>query len=152
MKSFRFPLQAVLTVRLNQERKALEAFAWAQTEFEKVAARHRRIQSEIEEVFGVLRNVFQRAATSQELQQMQHGLRALQETERRCRVEVQKAQAALDVKSRALLEARQKREVLDKIHGKQLTGYRVHVARAEQKVADEFAILKSVGNMALKWR
>ena len=152
MKHFRFTLQAVLTVRLNQESKAMEAFASAQTECQRIGARYQRIQDEIEQVFGMRRTVLRKAANSEDLQQMQQGLRALQETERRCHVELQKAQANRDEKSRALLEARQQREVVEKIQQKQRTSFDAQVARAEQKAVDEFATLKSIGSLALKWR
>lgn len=152
MKHFRFSLQAVLTVRLNQESKALEAFASAQTECQRIGARYQRIQDEIEQVFGLRRTVFRKAASSENLQQMQQGLRALQETERRCLAELQEAQANRDEKSKVLLEARQKREVVEKIQQKQRASFDVQMVRAEQKAADEFATLKSIGSLASKWR
>ncbi len=152
MKPFRFPLQAVLTIRLNQENKALEMFARAQAELEKVLARSRRIEEEIEEVFRDRRTALRKVASSEDIQRMQQGLRALQETGRRVQVELQRAQAHRDEKSKVLLEAQQKREVVEKIEQKQRTVYSAHVARAEQKLLDDFATLKSIGNLALRWK
>ena len=48
MKPFRFSLQAVLTIRQNQERKALEAFALAQRAFAEAEARLQAIRNEID--------------------------------------------------------------------------------------------------------
>lgn len=130
----------------------MEAFALAQTECQRIAVRYQRIQDEIEQVFGLRRTVFRKTASSENLQQMQQGLRALQETERRCQVELQKARANRDEKSKVLLEARQKREVVEKIQQKQRSSFDVQMVRAEQKAADEFATLKFTGSLALKWR
>lgn len=152
MKPFQFSLQAVMTVRASEERKALEAFSLAQAQFEKIAAWHREIQKQIEDVFDSRREILRKAVSSQEVQIMQQGLRALQETLQRCRLEMQKAQVILTEKSRVLLEARQKREVIEKLREKQLASYLDRVAKAEQKTADDFATLKSIGNLALKWR
>ena len=152
MKSFRFPLQAVLTVRLNQENKAMEACAFAQAEFEKIAARFRRIQQEIDALFDCRRAALKATATSEDMQHMQQGLRALQETARLCQAELNKAQALLEEKSRELLHARQGREVVEKVHHRQFARHQIQAARLEQRTVDDLATLKSIGEFALKWR
>jgi flagellar export protein FliJ len=152
MKPFRFPLQAVKTVRVNHERKALEAFALAQAEYEKHAALRRAIEKEIDTVLTCRREMLAKTTSSEAIHVMQQGLRALHEALQRCQLELQKAQVVLEAKSKALLEARQKREVIDKLHDKQLAQHDAQVARDEQKTSDEFATLKSMGNLALKWR
>ncbi len=152
MKPFRFPLQAVLTVRANQENKALEAFVRAQADFEKIAARHREIQREIEAVLHSRRDVLSKTVTSDEVQRMQQGLRLLQEVLRRCQSEMERAQTILEEKSRTLLQARQKREVVEKLQEKQLAGHVAKAAKVEQKMVDDFATLKSIGKFALKWK
>ena len=152
MKSFRFPLQAVLTVRMNQENKALQAYAFAQAEFEKITARFRRIHQEIEDVFDCRRAALKATASSEDMQHMQQGLRALQETARLCQVELNKAQAMLEEKSRELLHARQGREVVEKVHQRQFARHQFQAARQEQRTVDDLATLKSIGEFALKWR
>ena len=152
MKPFRFTLQAVLTVRLHRETRALEAFAFAQAAFEKIAARFRQIQKEIEDALRCRRDALKSAASSEDVQQMQRGLRALQDTSQRCQVELEKAQSILEEKSRVLLEVRQEREVVEKVYQKQLARHRLQAARMEQKTLDDLTTLKSVGNFALKWR
>ncbi len=152
MNSFRFPLRAVLTVRLNQETIALAAFVSAQAGFEKIAARFRELQQEIEDAFAFRRNAFKSTASSEEVQQMQKGIRALHEAFRRCQAELHEAQASLEEKSRALLDAKQKREVVEKVQQKQLARHQLRAARVEQKTLDDLATLKSLGNLALKWK
>jgi flagellar export protein FliJ len=152
MKPFRFPLQAVLTVRMDRETKALEAFALAQAEFEKIVARFRQIQKEIEDVFDCRRAALKATANSEDVQQMQQGLRALQETSQRCKTQLERAQAILDEKSKSLLAARQEREIVEKVHQRQLARHRLQAARQEQRVLDDLATLKSIGDFALKWR
>ena len=152
MKTFRFPLQAVLTVRQNQENKALEAYAFAQAGFEKIAARFRRIHQEIEDLFDSRRAALKAIASSEDMQHMQQGMRALQETARLCQTELDKAQAMLEEKSRELLRARQGREVVEKVHQRQFARHQLQVARQEQRTVDDLATLKSIGEFALKWR
>lgn len=152
MKPFRFSLQAVLTVRLNQENKALEAFAFAQAEFEKISARFQKVQAEIEDVFARRRASFKTTANSLEIQQLLQGLRALQDASRKIQAELQNAKTIVEEKSRTLVGARQQREVVEKVQEKQLAIHRLQTARDEQKVLDELATLKSMGNLALKWR
>lgn len=152
MKPFRFPLQAVLTVRMDRETKALEAFALAQAEFERIATRFRQLQREIEDVFDRRRAALKTTANSEDVQQLQQGLKALQETSHRCQAELEKAQAILEKKSRTLLEARQEREIVEKVHQRQLARHQLHAARQEQRVLDDLATLKSIGDFALKWR
>ena len=152
MRPFRFSLQAVLTVRMNRESKALEAFAKAQAEFEAIAANFRLIQKEIDDSLGQRRDALKSSTSSEAVQQMQHGLRALKEAARRCQAELERTQAILDEKSRVLLEARREREVVDKVRQKQLARHQLQAGREEQKAHDELATLKSMGNLALKWR
>jgi len=152
MKAFRFPLQAVLTLRMDRETKALEAFAQAQSEFEKIAARFRQIQEEIEDVFDRRRATLKTTASSEDMQQLQQGLKALQETSRHCQAELEKAKAILEEKSRILLEARQQREIVEKVHQRQSARHQLQTARQEQRMLDDLATLKSIGDFALKWR
>lgn len=152
MRRFRFPLQAVLTIRENEEKKALEAFASAQSEVEKIAVRQRALRTAIDELFGCRREAFERTTSSEELQQMQNGLRSLQQNLQQCELELQKAQRVLAEKTRLLLEARQKREVVEKVYDKQLASYKLHAARAEQKVLDDLATMKPAGAIGLRWK
>lgn len=152
MKPFRFPLQAVLTLRLNQENKALENFAKALAVFEKVARQVRNLESEIDGVLGKRRDVLQRAAPAREVQQLQQVLRGLQQNLRAHQAELEKAKAVLDEKAQSLAATRQKREVVEKLEEKQMANYEARFARAEQKDLDEFATLKAVGTLALKWK
>jgi len=141
-----------MTVRMNAESKALEAFAQAQSEVQKILARQRAIQQEIDGGFHSRSDLLRKSVNSDEIQQLQHGIRVLQEAMRRCQVELQKAEAILQEKKRALLEARQKREIIDKLYEKQLANHNAQVAQAEQKDLDDFATMRSIGNLALKWK
>ena len=152
MKAFRFPLQAVLTIRLNQESKAQEAFVRAQTELQQLTARQREIRQAIEEAQGLRRDILKKSANCGNIQRLQQGLTALHGRMRQCEAELQKAQAVLDAKSRDLLEARQKREIVEKLYEKQFAQYQAAATRAEQKVLDDLATLKSIGSFALKWK
>lgn len=152
MRPFQFPLQAVHTVRLHEENRALEAFALAQANFQNAAARHRGIQQEIDDVFGTRRQVMKKSARSDQVQQLQQGLRALQSALKKAEDAMQKARNVMDEKSRVLMAARQKREIVDKLFQKQHAAYQAEVARGEQKTMDELATMKSMGGLAKNWR
>ncbi|MCF7762461.1 MAG: flagellar export protein FliJ [Verrucomicrobia bacterium] len=152
MKPFRFSLQAVLTIRQNQERKALEAFALAQRAFAEAEARLQAIRSEIDELHGARRDVFVRSVSSESLQVMQHGLRALQNRIPAAQEQVEKARGVAVRRSAELLEARKQREVVEKLYDKRRAAHAVDAGRAEQKALDEFASYKSAGGLAMKWQ
>lgn len=152
MKRFRFSLQAVLTIRANEEQKALEAFAHAQAEAERIAGQMRAVEKEINDLFGHRRDAFKRSTTSEELQQMQHGLLSLHIRLSQCQVAQQKAQEVLREKSSALLQARKKREVVEKVHDKQLAEFQAECARAEQKLLDDYAAMRPKGSAGLNWK
>jgi flagellar export protein FliJ len=152
MKPFRFTLKAVQTVRANTERKALEAFALAQAEVERIAARKRTIDGEIDVLLAARVDVLKRPASADDIQRMQQGVRALRFQQQQCAAEMQNAKTIVDLKSRALLDARQKREVVDKIHDKQRAKHHAHMAQIEQKTLDDFAVMQAAGRAALKWR
>jgi flagellar export protein FliJ len=152
MKRFRFPLQAVMTIRVNAEAKALEAFAQAQTEVQKIQLRQQAIQREIAGGFGTRTEWLHKSVSSEEIQKLQQGIRMLQEAMRRCQAELQKAQAVLEAKKKILLETRQQREIIDKLYDKQLANHNAQIAQTEQRLLDDFATMRSMGNVALKWK
>lgn len=152
MKPFRFSLQAVLTIRVNQERKALEAFALAQRALETAEARFQAIRNDIDELHGARRDVLRKMAVSENLQQMQHGLRALKERIIGAQAEVERERAVVADRSRALLDARKNREVIEKLYHKRRATHTIQTARTDQRALDDFATIKSVGGLAMKWR
>jgi flagellar export protein FliJ len=152
MKRFKFPLQAVLTVRSNEERKALEAFSKAQAEVERIVSRKDAAQRQIDELFAKRQEVLTRPATAQDIHRMQNSVKALQLQLQQCNIELEKARIVLAQTSRALLDARQKREVVDKVFEKQLANYKTHAAQLEQKLIDDIATMKGFGGAGLRWR
>ena len=141
-----------MTIRVNQERNALEAFAEAQRALETAEARLRSIRNEIDELHGTRRDALRKRATSESLHQMQHGLRALQEQIVQAQANVEKEQVVVNERSQALLGARKKREVVEKLYHKRHASHSAQVARAEQRALDDFATLQSVGGFAMKWQ
>jgi flagellar protein FliJ len=152
MKRFRFPLQAVMTVRAHAENKALEAFAQAQAEVQRILARQQAIQHEIDRNFGARTDLLTKSVPSGEIQRLQQGIRVLQDALRRCLAELQKAEAVQDEKKTVLLDARQKRQVIDKLYEKQLASHNAQALQAEQRALDDFATMRSDGNLALRWK
>jgi flagellar export protein FliJ len=152
MKQFRFPLQAVLTFRRGREDRALEAYARAQAEQRQIKQKCRDLEQEIELLHERRRQVWSGAASSEQIQQMQHGLRALQERWRHGQAELAKQQSVVDEKWKILLDERQKRESMDKLQEKQRASHQMEAARMDQHLADEIALLKSAHGSTAKWR
>lgn len=152
MKPFRFTLQAVHTVRANEEKKALEAFAHAQADVQKLLGIQQRLQTEIESLLADRSETLKRPASADAIQRMQIGVKALNFQLHQCNADLQKAVAISEEKSRLLLAARQKREVVDKLHNKQLARHTAHEAKIEQKTIDDFSAMKASGRASVKWR
>jgi flagellar protein FliJ len=152
MKKFRFPLQTVLTFRTNQEDRAREAYSLSQAELRKIMQNWQELEQEIELLFQRRRQVWSGGATSDQIQQMQQTLRALQEKLRHCQSELAKQQSVVDEKWKILLETRQKRESMEKLQEKQRAGHQLEAARMEQHLADEIALLKPVHGSTAKWK
>lgn len=152
MRAFHFPLQAVLTVRENQEHKALETLGHAQAFLHRTLRQQTEVRQTIEDAFNQRRSAQGRGAHSEEFQQLQQGVRALQRRQRECDTEVERAKKDVAVRSRELMEARKHREVIERVFEKQLARHRLETSRAEQKSLDELSALKSVGNLAFRWK
>ena len=152
MRAFHFPLQAVLTVRENQEHKALEAFGHAQAALHRLLRHQAEVRQTIEEAFDQRRSAHGRSTNSEEFQHLQQGVRALQRRQRECELEVEKSKKEVAARSRDVMEARKQREVIERVFEKQLARHRLETSRAEQKALDEVSALKSVGNLAFRWK
>ena len=152
MRAFHFPLQAVLTVRENQEHKALEALGHAQAQLHRLLLQQTAARKAIEDAFDQHRQAQGRHANSEDFQHLQQGLRVLQRRLRDCDAEVEKSRKEVAARSRHLMEARQHREVIERVFEKQLARHHLETSRAEQKALDELSALKSVGNLAFRWK
>jgi flagellar protein FliJ len=152
MKPFRFPLQAVLTVRANQEARAKEAYVRARADVETATLVCRALDEEIQTVGAGRLSPLNAPIRSEQIQQTQTGLRLLHEKLRARQAELQKLQSLLDEKWKLYLEARIKKEAVEKIRERQWAGHKIDLSREEQKNLDEIALLNTAGSLAFKWK
>lgn len=137
MKSFRFNLQSLLTLRQREERTAMERHAQA------LLARQSAVE-DLDAVGRELANVWLRCST-----ELMDGCRAgdvvrshqhcqRMEGERlRCQLAVAAAERATDLALHGLLAARQAREMVDQHRGHQRAEHDRALNREEQRFLDD---------------
>lgn len=143
MKRFHFTLQAVLTVRERQEQVAGERYAQALCA--RVAARERLTVAERECAAAAdrQREQAQAGATAGELFRAVAYARAADELRQRRAGELAAAERVTTQRLEEWLAARQKREAVERLRGRQLAQHARAVAASEQKMLDELATQRS---------
>ena len=143
MKPFQFSLNTVLDVRSNEERIASEAHAVAQEALEAILMQRRLVEQAIESNLSACRQAFDGQVKSGTIAQLQSALRELRAQLEMLEPEVQRLQEEADAKWQVLLQARQRREALDKLKEKQHAAHLKEGARTEQKAMDEMMVLRA---------
>ncbi len=141
-----------MTLRVNQEEHARELYSLARAELQRCVARQQAIVDDINGAFGRQRDLCGGSVRSEEIQQIRRGMVVLRERLRLAQIQVKKQQSAVDDRWRELAAARQKRELMEKLHDKGRAAHQLHSARAEQKALDDIATLNSSSKFALRWR
>ena len=142
MQPFQFSLNTVLDVRSNEEQIASEAYAVAQEALEAILMQRRLVEQAIESNLSACRQAFDGQVKSGTIAQLQSALRELRAQLEMLEPEVQRLQEEADVKWEVLLQARQRREALDKLKEKQHATHLKEGARTEQKAIDEMVLLR----------
>lgn len=139
MKSFRFSLQAVLTLRQRQERFALEAHAAALLARHQALERVRLAERELSAAWSELRRRQDTGCSAAELAQAS----AFSQSLSRRRDEVISALAlserGVNVSLKNLLEMRRQREIVDACHDKQKVAHQREMARQQNRLLDDLA-------------
>ena len=149
MKAFRFPLEALRTLRRRQEHVAIDRYAQASLArgqaMEKLAA----VQAELNAAWHDLRARLAAgcpAATAAQAHEFHRSLEKLRE-ERAAALGL--AERRLNAAMQAMLAARQQREVVDKCFDKQKSLHERAQLREEQKLVDDLAWRRA--NSILSW-
>ncbi len=150
MKPFKFKLNTVLEVRVNEETRAGEAHSEAKTFLEEVLVQQRAVEEAIESNLTACQQAFDGQASSGTLAHLQIALRELRGQLSELEPIIAERQELVGAKWKEFLAARQRREGLEKIRDKQQAEFELGTARAEQKDIDEMVLLREVGGFAQK--
>lgn len=139
MKAFRFPLQAILTLRQQREQEAQRHYARklqaVETAQRNLAATRRELQHLAEEHQLRLRQ----GAQSHDLRRLDLYRHVLNDRLTRLQQELATARKAAERAWLALVQATQNRQALDQYRHKLRRAYDYALARSEQRLLDDLA-------------
>jgi flagellar export protein FliJ len=140
MKSFRFTLEAVRTVRQRQENEALERYARALLARQQAVDALENIHQRITEDFARMRSLLAGGCAAAQAAQAQNYHRSLEKTRDDGVAALGQAERRVQAACQAMLAARQQREIVDVYCRKQQAAHQRLELREEQKLLDEFAL------------
>jgi len=147
MKPFNFSLGTVLQVRETEEQQARENHATAQEALDALLMQQRLVEEAIESNLAACRQAFDGQVRSGTIAHLQAALRELRVQLEAFQPEVQRLSAEAQARWQELLQARQRRESLEKLKEKQHTAHRQHEARTEQQAIDELVLLREAAGL-----
>jgi flagellar export protein FliJ len=140
MKTFQFTLEAVRTLRQRQEREALEDYISALLARQRALNLVESIDQSIGLDFAQMRQLLAGGCSAAQAAQAQNYHRALEMKRDAAAVALAQAERRLNESSKAMLAARQQREMVEVYREKQHAQHQRLELREEQKIMDEFAI------------
>jgi len=140
MKAFRFTLEAVRTLRQRQEQEALENYARALLARQQVLDMLTDMDQRIGRDFVQMRKLLAGRCTAAQAAQAQNFHASLEKKRDDCVAALGKEERRVNTTSRAMLAARQQREMVEVYRDKQHAAHQRLALREEQKILDEFAI------------
>ena len=147
MKPFNFSLSTVLQVRETEEQQARENHATAQEALDVLLMQQRLVEEAIESNLAACRQAFDGQVRSGTIAHLQAALRELRVQLEAFQPEVQRLSTEAQARFQELLQARQRRESLEKLKDKQHTAHRQHEARTEQQAIDELVLLREAAGL-----
>ena len=147
MKPFNLSLGTVLQVRETEEQQARENHATAQEALDALLMQQRLVEEAIESNLAACRQAFDGQVRSGTIAHLQAALRELRVQLEAFQPEVQRLSAEAQARWQELLQARQRRESLEKLKEKQHTAHRQHEARTEQQAIDELVLLREAAGL-----
>ena len=139
MKPFQYSLQAVRTLREQQEQAALHGYSQALRSAEKAAEKLAAVQHELEDAWAELKDWFARPGTAEELARLQAYSQTVEKRRAECERLLGMTRQKVRLEFLKLVAARQAASVLGKHFEKQKRHHHHHQRRHEQKVLDDLA-------------
>jgi len=149
MKSFRFTLEAVRTLRQRQEQTTLELYAQALLARQQAIAKLENAQRELNASTQELRERLAAGCTAAQAAQAHEYQRSLVRRRDECTAALGATERRVNAAMQAMIAARRQREIVDKYFDKQKLGHLRGLARNEQKMLDDLAGRR--GNSILAW-
>ncbi len=147
MKRFTFTLQAVLTLRQREERDSLEAYAVSLRVRQQAAEALSEANRMIESIRSLRLQAGESLATAQAMHQMQIRSELAQTVRAEAAQRLASAETDLEKRLRQVMLARQRREAVEHCREVQLQEYAKLEAQEENRLLDEFAARKPVGQL-----
>ena len=142
MKQFQFSLNTVLGVRSNEEQLAAEGHATAQEALEAILMQRQLVEEAIQSNLAACQQAFDGQVKSGTIAHLQAALKELRAQLEAFIPELRRLQAEADAKWQELLQARQRREALEKLKDKQHSVHLKHAVYTEQQAIDEMVLLR----------
>ena len=145
MKSFDFKLKTVLEVRVNEEVRAGEVHSEAKSFLEEALSQYQAVEVAIESNLIACKQAFEGQVASGTLSHLQTALRELRGQLQDLEPVVAERQSLVDTSCKELLQARQRREALEKMRDRQQDEFEQDLVRSEQQAIDEMVLLREAG-------
>lgn len=145
MKSFDFKLKTVLEVRVNEEVRAGEVHSEAKSFLEEALSQYQAVEVAIESNLIACKQAFEGQVASGTLSHLQTALRELRRQLEDLEPVVAERQSLVDTSCKELLQARQRREALEKMRDRQQDEFEQDLVRSEQQAIDEMVLLREAG-------
>ncbi len=145
MKSFDFKLKTVLEVRVNEEVRAGEVHSEAKSFLEEALSQYQAVEEAIESNLIACKQAFEGQVASGTLSHLQTALRELRRQLEDLEPVVVERQSLVDTSCKELLQARQRREALEKMRDRQQDEFEQDLVRSEQQAIDEMVLLREAG-------
>jgi flagellar export protein FliJ len=139
MKSFRFTLEAVRTLRRRQEQIALEQYAQTLLARQQASDRLQAVERELNAGWREMRELLARGCSAARTSQTHDYHRSLDERRKECARVLGSAELRVNAAFQAVLSARQQREIVDKCFEKQKATHQRGRLMEEQKLLDELS-------------
>ena len=139
MKSFKYSLQAVRTLREQQEQAALQHYGRALRAAEEATEKLLGVKQELEEAWAELQSRFAQPSTIEELSRAQAYSQTVELRRLECARHVEVAHRKVLESFQKLVTARQAAAVLNKHFENQRRQHQRQQRRHEQKVLDDLA-------------
>ena len=148
MKRWKFSLESVRQLKNRLEEEAAQKHARALIQVSRAKAALAETEKEINAAALLQFAGSGKKSTAQELSQLAHYLDALEKQRRERLEKVLHAEREATLARAALQKVAREREILDRLHDRQHSAHRFHVARQEQKWVDELATQMKRGLLA----